>query len=242
MHWHKLGMYRRTASNFPVSCGRSSWLAPAENFWAPFNFRETGIKRLRAQAGRWTRRTLDSSHALTLLFFLSFCESIVVPIPIEFILVPYMVAKPERLWAAATVTLLGCIVGALFGYLVGYALFETVGSYVIETFGYEQAYVRFETLFSKYGFWAIIILGLLPIPFQTAMLGAGSVGYPIPLFLLATAIARGVRYFGLAWLASAFGDRARDMWQRNALLVSIGAAAVTLFVAVAVQWLASKLV
>lgn len=193
-------------------------------------------------ADHWTRRILDSPHALWLLFLLSFGESIILPVPMELVLLPYMIARPGRLWAAATVTLAGCTVGALLGYSVGYALFETAGNYIIETLGYDQAYGNFRTLFSEHGFWAIVMLGILPVPFQVAMLGAGSVAYSIPLFLLATFIARGVRYFGLAWLAALFGDRARKIWRDHALALSLGLALCFVFIALLTQWVARSVI
>jgi membrane protein YqaA with SNARE-associated domain len=78
----------------------------------------------------------------------------------------------------------------------------------------------------------------LPIPFQVAMILAGVSGYPVHLFLLAALIARGVRYYGLAWLVWRFGDGAGRLWRRHALLASVGGALLLATLAVAGNYLA----
>ncbi len=62
--------------------------------------------------------------------------------------------------------------------------------------GMEQSYQAFQGFFDQYGFAAILAIGILPIPFQVAMITAGLSGYPIALFALAALIARGLRYYG----------------------------------------------
>jgi len=69
---------------------------------------------------------------------------------------------------------------------------------------------------------AILLVGVTPIPFQAATLGAGGAGYPIPLFVLATLVARGIRYYGLALLVRLLGDRAQTVWERHATRIGVG--------------------
>jgi len=171
---------------------------------------------------KWRQRLETSENALALLFVASFLETTVVPIPIEVVLIPFMLTNRDRLWLIAAVTLAGCLAGALVGYGVGYFLFESVGTWLIDTFGWQQSYQEFQGMFDRYGFWAVIAIGVTPIPFQVAMLVAGTAEYSILLFVLAAAIARGVRYFGLALLVHLFGERAMGLWERHSTAVSIG--------------------
>lgn len=168
-------------------------------------------------------------------------ETLAVPIPMELVLVPYMVAKPDRLWQAATVTFLGCLLSSLIGYGVGYALFESVGQWFIQSSGYEDSYAKFQDFFDRYGFWAITLIGLLPIPFQTAMIGAGSVGYPIWLFVLATLLSRGVRYFGLAALTAGYGDRVRALWRHNKPATIAAATGIVIIFTIAMRAVSSRI-
>lgn len=172
------------------------------------------------RADRILRRLNESDGALWLLFGASFLETIIVPIPIELVLIPFMVANRDRLWRTALVVTAGCLVASVVGYGVGYWLFETMGRWAIDTLGWQSGYEQFQGLFDRYGFWAIVMLGIVPVPFQTAMLAAGAAEYPLHLFVLAATVARGIRYFGLAGLVRAVGERAEALWERHRLLAT----------------------
>ncbi|WP_346797128.1 VTT domain-containing protein [Halomonas sp. Bachu 37] len=187
----------------------------------------------------WFDRINGSNHMLWLLAVLSFLETIIIPIPIELVLIPLMAINKERLWTIATVTTLGCLVAAIVGYGVGMVLYQSVGTWFIEMMGMENAYQSFQGFFDQYGFIAILTIGILPIPFQVAMITAGLSGYPILLFALAALIARGLRYYGLAWLVHRFGDRVEELWRRHALVTSLVAGVAVLIIALGMQKLAS---
>lgn len=145
---------------------------------------------------------------------LSFLESTVLAVPLELILVPYMLANRHRIWWIAALVTLGCLLGALCGYLVGMAAYDTLGSWLIDRFGWQQAAATFQKEFNENGFLAVLLVGVTPVPFQIAMLTAGASGYSVLLFLLAAALARSLRYFGLALLVVVFGRRAESLLQR----------------------------
>lgn len=168
---------------------------------------------------RWRERLLHARWPLVALFWASFAETVVVPVPIEVILVPLMIARRHQIWLIATVTTAGC----LLGYGVGHFIFESVGRWVLATMGYGDEFEQFQSMFEHYGFWAVLAVGVVPIPFQVAMLAAGMAEYPLALFLLAAVIARGVRYYGLALLVALFGEHAFGLWRRHATAVIIGA-------------------
>lgn len=196
----------------------------------------SGSKR----AKEWLERINDSNHMLWLLGTLSFLETIIVPIPIEIVLIPLMAINRDRIWIIAAVTMAGCLIAAMVGYGVGLALHDTVGSWFIETMGMQESFESFQQFFNQYGFIAILSIGILPIPFQVAMITAGISGYPWYLFVAAALIARGVRYFGLAWLVKQFGERAKTLWKQHAVLASLGAGVVVIGVATLMQLLANQ--
>ncbi len=191
---------------------------------------------------QWFERINGSKNMLWLLGTLSFLETIILPIPIELVLIPLMAANKQRIWLLATVTTAGCLVASLVGYSVGLVLYQSVGTWFIEFMGMEQSYQSFQTFFDQYGFAAILAIGILPIPFQVAMITAGLSGYPILLFALAALIARGLRYFGLAWLVHCFGHRVLVLWKRHALVTSLIAGVIILVVALGMQALAGLIV
>jgi len=194
-----------------------------------------------ARSKRWFDRLNESNHLLWLLGLVSFLETIILPIPIEVILIPLMAINRDRIIALATAATVGCLLAAVTGYAVGMVLYESIGTWFIETMGYEQAYESFKTFFDSYGFGAILLVGILPIPFQVAMITAGLSGYPLPLFVLAAVIARGIRYYGLAWLVHRFGDDAIRIWKRHALTSTLIAGAIIAALYFAGQWLVGRI-
>ncbi len=162
-----------------------------------------------------TRRFIDSKHMLSGITIASFLESTIVPIPLEAVLVPLMQARREKLWAIALMATLGCIVGALFGYALGYYLFDVVGDWVINTFSSPEQFENVRQQMQAQGFWFVMTLGIVPIPFQIAMLAAGATKYSITLFLIASAIARSIRYFGLAVVVYYAGNQAERIISKH---------------------------
>ncbi|CEP35768.1 MULTISPECIES: YqaA family protein [unclassified Halomonas] len=191
---------------------------------------------------QWFERINGSKNMLWLLATLSFLETIILPIPLELVLIPLMAVNRQRLWLLALVTTAGCLVASLVGYSIGLVLYESVGTWFIESMGMQNSYQAFQTFFDQYGFAAILAIGILPIPFQVAMITAGLSGYPIVMFVVATLIARGLRYFGLAWLVHRFGHRVLVLWKRHALVTSLVAGVVVLAVALGMQALAGLVV
>jgi len=171
----------------------------------------------------------------------SFLETIVVPIPIELVLIPLMAVDRGRVWRLATITTIGCLMGALVGYGVGMTLYQFVGTWFIETMDMQSSYQAFQAFFDRHGFVAILALGILPTPFQIAMITAGASGYSIYLFVLAALIARGIRYYGLALLILRFGRRAEDIWQQHAVTASLVAAVVLIAISLGTQALANRI-
>lgn len=142
---------------------------------------------------------------------LSFGESTVVPIPLESILIPLMIAFPKRAWILATSALIGSILGASFFYLLGNLLFEPVVQPLLQRFALEQDYqnvVQQLSNGSEY-FWAVFLISLGPAPLQLATLGAGASELSFLVFLVAIVLSRGIRYFGTAILCALLGERIR---------------------------------
>lgn len=183
-----------------------------------------------------TRQFVDSKHMLSGITTASFLESTIVPIPLEAVLVPLMQARREKLWLIALMATLGCIIGALFGYALGYYLFDAVGDWIISTFSSPEQFENIKQKMQDQGFWFVLTLGIVPIPFQIAMLAAGATKYSLSLFLLAATIARAIRYFGLAVLVYYAGDKAEHLMRKHKTKSMI---VITLFILVV--WAISSL-
>lgn len=127
-----------------------------------------------------------------------------------------MSLQPASQVAAAVVTV-ACLVGASAFYLVGVMLMDSWGTWLIERLSSPESFENLKQVLRDDGFILILAAGVSPIPFQIAMLAAGAVDYSFSLFLLSAALARGIRYFGLAWLVQRYGEGALRIWQENKL-------------------------
>ena len=185
---------------------------------------------------RWLARVRQGRAGIAGLFWLSAGETTVLPMPVELVLVPLMQYARDYVWRMATSATLGALFGAVIGYGVAYFFMEAAGESFIAWAGWQAEQARFEALFDRYGFLAIILVGMLPpIPFQLAIVSAGATGYPFALFVLATLIARGVRYFFLATMIHLFGDHVANAYSNNralavTVLIALFAGAVGLIV------------
>lgn len=162
-----------------------------------------------------TKKFIDSKHMLSGITIASFLESTIVPIPLEAVLVPLMQARREKLWMIALMATLGCIIGALFGYAIGYYLFDIVGDWAINAFSTPEQFENVRQQMQAQGFWFVITLGVVPVPFQIAMLAAGATKYSLFMFLIASAIARSIRYFGLAVVVYYAGNKAQALIDKH---------------------------
>ncbi|MEF1310280.1 VTT domain-containing protein [Vibrio mytili] len=175
---------------------------------------------------RKTKDLIESEYIMGGVFTASFLESTIVPIPLEALLIPLLQKRRDKLWLIALMATLGCIVGALFGYALGYYTFELLRDYIVANWITEH---RLDTVILKMnteGFWFIMTLGIAPIPFQIAMLAAGATHFSLPLFLLATGLSRAVRYFGIALVVYVAGDKAEELIKKYKLatvgLITLG--------------------
>lgn len=188
--------------------------------------RTSGRGTITARLTRW----MQSRAMLYATFVVSMLESTVLPIPLEFMLIPAMQLRRDRRWWLALSALLGCMVGAVGGYALGYAIIDPLRAWVVEPLGLSGTFEQARSGLNNDGFWFVLSVGLTPVPFQIAMLAAGAADYPMGLFLLAAALARGVRYFGLALLVGWLGDRAQGWVRRHRWwAVSLMTAAIVLF-------------
>lgn len=168
------------------------------------------VRQLTQQIKRW----VNSKYMLASIGGASFAESTVVPIPIETVLIPVSQMRRDKIWQIASVATVGCIAGALLGYFIGMWLFGLFETQIIALFGDQATFDEIIYRMNTEGFWFIVFAGIAPIPLQLAMVAAGASGYPLGWYILAIAISRILRYFGLAFLVWRFGDKAEQMLRK----------------------------
>ena len=169
----------------------------------------------------WTIRMADHPRALWALAFIAFIESSVFPIPPDVLIIPMILARPHRAWLIACVALLASVLGGMLGYAIGALAYEQLGLPILESLGKGDAVAAFNTRFNDLGFWAVLTAGVTPFPYKVITIMSGWTGMPLATFIITSIIARGLRFFIVAWLLWKYGAPIRDFIERRLGLLSI---------------------
>ena len=124
-------------------------------------------------------------------------------------MIPMSLARPDKAWFYATVCTLTSVAGGLLGYFIGAALYDSVGHWLIQLYGYGDKVEAFREAYNKYGALIILLKGITPIPYKIVTITSGFAGYNVFLFVLFSIIARGMRFYLVAFLLSRYGMQAR---------------------------------
>jgi membrane protein YqaA with SNARE-associated domain len=149
-------------------------------------------------------RLAGSRHAVPALAVISFVESSVFPIPPDVMLMPMVVARPERAFFYATVCTVGSVLGGILGYAIGYYL-APVGQAILAFWGNADGLEQMRQWYDHWGAWVILAKGLTPIPFKLVTIASGALHYAFGPFLICCVVTRGARFFIEAALIKKFG-------------------------------------
>ncbi len=155
----------------------------------------------------------------------SFAESSVFPIPPDAMLIPMCLARPDRAWRYAAICTIASVLGGILGYIIGFWLFDAIAMPVLRGYGYADALARFEAWYAQWGVWVILIKGLTPIPYKIVTIASGAAKFDFVMFLAASIVTRGARFFLLAVLLRRFGPPIREFIEKRLTLVTSVAAA-----------------
>ena len=169
----------------------------------------------------WTIGLAASPYALWALAAVAFIESSFFPIPPDVLMIPMILARPNRAFVIAGVALASSVLGGMFGYAIGAFAFDSIGQPILASLGKADAMAEFNTRFNDLGFWPVLIAGITPFPYKVITIMSGWTGLPIGTFIVTSIIARGLRFFIVAWLLWKFGAPIRDFIERRLGLVFI---------------------
>jgi membrane protein YqaA with SNARE-associated domain len=183
----------------------------------------------------WCIAAADKPYATWLMGTVAFLESSVVPVPPDAMLIPMSLARPERAWFFATLCTLASVAGGVLGYFIGAALYDSVGLWVMHLYGLTDKVEAFREAYAQWGSWIILLKGLTPIPYKLVTIASGFAGYSFVMFVLLSLVARGMRFFAVAFLLNRYGAQARTIIEeRLGFWVSIAAIALVGGIIVAV--------
>ncbi len=167
----------------------------------------------------WTMALASGPRAPAALGTVSFAESSFFPIPPDILLIPMVIARRDRAFTYAAICTITSVVGGFFGYLIGAFLFTQIAEPILEFYGYLEKFESFRANFNAYGPWIVFIAGLTPFPYKVITIASGATGLSLPVFMAASLVSRGLRFFAVAGLLYLFGPPIRDFIEKRLGLV-----------------------
>lgn len=171
----------------------------------------------------WTLRWSAARQAPAALGIVSFVESSFFPVPAEVLFLPMCLARPDRAMRYALIASVGSVLGGIAGWLLGYFLFDALARPMLELYGKMEA---FEALKSATGTWAVLVMLVtsgaahLP-PMKVVTILSGVIAFNLPLFILAAIVARGGKFYLLAWALRRYGAAIVHVIERRFTLVAV---------------------
>lgn len=145
-------------------------------------------------------------HAPRYLAGMSFAESSFFPIPVDIMLAPMSLAKPEKAWHFAFIATFFSVLGGIAGYIFGYFAMDLLEPW-IRTVGYWERYQQIILWFEEWGIWIVFIAGFSPIPYKLFTITAGALSMALLPFILISIAARAARFYAVSGLMLWGGER-----------------------------------
>jgi len=164
------------------------------------------IKKLYDKCVTWA----GHKYAKPFLAFESFIESSFFPIPPDVMIIPMVISKRNEFIQIALIATIFSVLGALFGYYIGYSLNE-ITIKIFELYGYEYSDTFKENFEKGSGFkaWLGILFtaGFTPLPFKLLTISSGIIHFNLMSFIFICIVTRGLRFFLVAYLTYKFGSK-----------------------------------
>lgn len=170
---------------------------------------------------KWTEKLAESEHAERSLYLLSVSEAVFFPIPPDPVLMTLIFHKTSNWLRYSLLTVAASIFGGIIGYLIGWGLFESVGSQIINALHIQGNFDSLSESFRENGALVVFTAALTPIPYKIVTLTAGASGVNFVIFLAASVIGRGLRFIAVGALAHYLGKKHKDKIEKYINLVSL---------------------
>lgn len=173
----------------------------------------------------WRQKIVAFAGALGApgLFLISFLDSSVLTFPVinDLLLIELCIQKPQRMPLYAAMAMTGSVLGCVLLYFIA----KKGG----EAFFHRKAGQRGDAIrhwVQKNGFGGMLVAALLPppTPFKIFVFAAGVFEVPLSSFVSAIALARSIRYFGIGYLATRYGEQAMPFIAEHKMQVVVGVA------------------
>ena len=142
----------------------------------------------------WAMRLAAGRYALPAMAGVAMLEATFPFVPPDVMLAPMCLARRERAWLYAAVCTICSVIGGCIGYAIGFFASD-VAVRIFTLSGHPTALADFQKLFADVGLAVILVKGLTPVPYMLVTLASGLAHFSLPMFIAASLVTRGGRFF-----------------------------------------------
>ncbi|MBR6411634.1 MAG: DedA family protein [Alphaproteobacteria bacterium] len=169
----------------------------------------------------WTMGMASGEKAVWALCAVAFIESSFFPIPPDLLLIPLVLANRGKAFRLAAYATIASVLGGAFGYAIGYYLYESIGIPLLNFYHYTTQFEKFCSAYNDYGAWVVFGAGITPFPYKIITIASGVTKLNFLIFMISSVIARGIRFYFVAWLLWKWGAPMKTWIEKNLGWLSI---------------------
>lgn len=163
----------------------------------------------------WAMKVVSGPKAVATLCVISFMESSFFPIPPDILLIPMVLKQRSKAFRIAFYCMLSSVLGGAFGYVIGHFLYDVIGVPILDFYHYKEAFENFCQNYNLYGAWIVFGAGITPFPYKIITIASGVTGLNFFVFMMASLLARGLRFFIIAFLLWKWGKPMKNFIEKN---------------------------
>lgn len=158
----------------------------------------------------WMGRKSRSRYGLAWLCGLFFIEASIFVIPVDPLMILFCVQHPKRSFFFATLATISSVLGGVFGYMIGYLLWDVVGIKIVNLLISQKTFQALVDRYTVYQAWAVFIGAFSPVPYKAITISAGFCKLPLMPFVLYSFLGRGIRFYLEATAIYIWGPKIKD--------------------------------
>ena len=177
----------------------------------------------------------EHRHANKYLAITSIAESSFFPIPVDIMLAPMVLARPNKWLYLAFLTTIMSVIGGVIGYFIG-VYFMDWAEQILREYHQWQNFITIQSWFQEWGIWVVLVLGFSPLPYKVATIAAGSFGMSLIPFIITSFLGRSARFFLVAFVTKLTANKIKSLdlrWIERIGWITV----MVLLLAIGVKWL-----
>ncbi len=171
----------------------------------------------------WVLHWADTPYGIPALVVLSFIESVFFPIPPDVLLIAMVLGARSKWFKLALACTIASALGGVAGYALGSFAWDSLSPYFFQYVpGFKEAqYLKIKALYETWDFWIVFAAGFTPIPYKVFTVSSGACNINFTVFVIASVLSRGARFFLVAWLLQRYGAPIKDFIEKKFNLLTM---------------------